>query len=150
MSDASNPERAVGNLRAVIRAFNVVTKQLERRLGLSGAQLDVLECLKANPGLSLSDLATRSATDQSTVSVVTKRLVERGLVHREVMDDDKRRVTLTLTPAGEQLLREAGPSVSSRLRSGFSQMAEGDRSALTMLFERWLVAAGLRRGAQTG
>jgi DNA-binding MarR family transcriptional regulator len=62
----------------VIHTFNVVTKKLERRLGLSGSKLEILECLRDNPGLPLSHLATRSSTPLSTVSVVVPRLVDRG------------------------------------------------------------------------
>ena len=145
MNEASHSERAVSALRAVIRAFNVVTKKLERRFGLSGAQLEVLECLHQHPGLSLSDLASRSLTDQSTMSIVVGRLVERGLVAREQVEDDRRRMRLSLTPEGEALLSQAPASVSTRLRTGYSQLAEAERTALTGLLERWLSAAGLRR-----
>jgi DNA-binding MarR family transcriptional regulator len=145
MNDVENGERAISSLRTVIRAFNVLTKKLERRFGLSGAQLEVLECLQALPGLSLSDLATRSNTDQSTMSVVVKRLVDRGLVAREQTEDDRRRMSLVLTPRGESLLAEAPSSVSARLRTGFSQLGEGERATLTTLLERWMGVAGLRR-----
>jgi MarR family transcriptional regulator, organic hydroperoxide resistance regulator len=145
MSQAIHSERAVSALRSVIRAFNVVTKKLERRFGLSGSQLEVLECLHQHPGLSLSDLATRSLTDQSTMSIVVGRLVDRGLVAREQVEDDRRRARLSLTGEGEALLATAPASVSTRLRSGFSQLGETERTALTALLERWLSAAGLRR-----
>src|SRR5262245_23830503 len=120
--NGSHTERALAALRSVIRGFNVVTKKLERHFGLSGSQLEVLECLKQHPGLSLSDLAARSATDQSTMSVVVKRLVERGFVAREPVEDDKRRVALHLTQRGVALLAEVPPSVSSRLRDGIRHL----------------------------
>jgi DNA-binding MarR family transcriptional regulator len=140
-----NADGALGSLRSVIRTFNVLTKKLERRLGLSGAQLEVLECLRDHPGLSLSDLATRSSTDLSTMSVVVGRLVDRGLVLRQRAADDKRRGELTLTEAGEAVLDEAPPSVPSRLRAGFAKLADQERAALTTLLQRWVTAAGVRR-----
>lgn len=145
MGGYPNADSALGSLRSVIRTFNVLTKKLERRLGLSGAQLEVLECLRDHPGLSLSDLATRSSTDLSTMSVVVGRLVDRGLVRRQQAADDKRRGELTLTAEGEDVLREAPPSVPSRLRAGFSKLADGERRALTTLLYRWVTAAGMRR-----
>jgi DNA-binding MarR family transcriptional regulator len=145
MGAPPNADRALGSLRSVIRTFNVLTKKLERRLGLSGSQLEVLECLRDHPGLSLSDLATRSSTDLSTMSVVVGRLVERGLVRRQQAADDKRRGELTLTAEGEDVLREAPPSVPSRLRAGFAKLAESERHALTTLLYRWVTAAGMRR-----
>lgn len=146
MTNDTLTDRAIGGVRGVIRAFNVLTKKLERRFQLSGAQLEVLECLHVSPGLTVSDLATRNGTDQSTMSVVVKRLVDRGLVQREQVDGDKRRVNLTLTDAGEALLAETPPSVNARLRSGLGKLAEHERAMLTTLLERWISAADLHRG----
>lgn len=144
-TDPAQAGRAVLALREVIRSFNVVTKKLERRLGMSGAQLEILEALREHPGLSPSDLAHRSATDQSTASVVSGRLVEAGLVERRQDAGDRRRQLLTLTPAGERALAKAPPSVPARLREAFLRMAHGERVTLTVLLERWLGLAGLRR-----
>jgi DNA-binding MarR family transcriptional regulator len=132
-------------LREVIRAFNVATKKLERRFGLSGAQLEALEILRDNPGLSASDLACRTAIDQSTASVVVKRLADAELVERRKHDNDRRRTQLTLTARGEAALQSAPPSIPARLRDAFMRMAHDDRVALTTLLERWLGLAGLKR-----
>lgn len=143
--DPASPNRAMTALREVIRAFNVATKKLERGLGLSGSQLETLEILRENPGLSPSDLACRSSTDQSTASVVVKRLADAGYVERRQSDGDRRRMHLTLTPAGEAVLAKAPPSVPTRLRDAFMRMAQPERITLTQLLERWLALAGLRR-----
>jgi DNA-binding MarR family transcriptional regulator len=144
-SDPAQAGRAVLAVREVIRAYNVVTKKLERSSGMSGAQLEVLETLQESPGLSPSDLAHRGATDQSTASVVVKRLADAGLVDRRQDDNDRRRTLLALTPEGEATLKKAAPSVTARLREAFMRMAHGERTTLTILLERWLSLAGLRR-----
>ena len=143
--DPATAGRAMFALREVIRAFNVATKKLERRFGLSGAQLETLEILRDNPGLSATDVAHRTATDQSTASVVVKRLADSGLVERRQHDNDRRRSHLEITPKGEAVLAEAPPSVSKRLREAFMRMAQPERVTLTHLLERWLALAGLRR-----
>jgi DNA-binding MarR family transcriptional regulator len=143
--DPASASRAMSALREVMRAFNVATKKLERRFGISGAQLETLEILKENPGLSPSDIACRTSTDQSTASVVVKRLTDSGLVERRQQDGDRRRTRVTLTAAGESLFEKAPSSIPSRLREGFALMAKTERITLTALLERWLVLAGLRR-----
>ena len=143
--DPAAPNRAMSALREVMRAFNVATKKLERRLGLSGSQLEVLEILEENPGLSPSDLACRTATDQSTASVVVKRLADAGYVERRHADGDRRRTNVSLTPEGRAILAAAQPSVPARLRDAFLRMAHADRATLTFLLERWLALAGLKR-----
>jgi DNA-binding MarR family transcriptional regulator len=143
--DPAAPSRAMSALREVMRAFNVATKQLERRFGLSGSQLEALEVLDRNPGLSPSDLACRSSIDQSTASVVVKRLADAGYVERRQEDGDRRRTNLTLTPEGRDILHKASPSVPTRLREAFLRMAQPDRISLTQLLEHWLSLAGLKR-----
>ena len=143
--DPAAPNRAMSALRQVMREFNVATKKLERQLGLSGSQLEALEILEENPGLTPTDLATRSATDQSTASVVVKRLAEAGYVDRRQQDGDRRRTQLTVTDEGREILAKASPSVSTRLRDAFVRMAHGERVTLTELLERWLSLAGLKR-----
>jgi DNA-binding MarR family transcriptional regulator len=140
--DPEAPSRAMAAIREVMRAFNVATKNLERRLGLSGSQLETLEILSEHPGLSPSDLAARTATDQSTASVVVKRLADSGLIDRRQHDGDRRRTNLTLTPEGHALLAKAPPSVPTRLRDAFVRMAGEERVMLTQLLERWLALAG--------
>lgn len=143
--DPAAAGRAMFALREVIRAFNVATKKLERKFGLSGAQLETLEILRDNPGLSPTDLAHRTATDQSTASVVVKRLADSGLVERRQPEGDRRRTNLTVTCEGEAVLAKAPASVPSRLREAFMRMAQPERVTLTHLLERWLGLAGLRR-----
>jgi DNA-binding MarR family transcriptional regulator len=143
--DPAGAGRAMFAVREMIRAFNVTTKKLERRFGLSGAQLEALEILRENPGLSPSDLAHRSATDQSTASVVVKRLHDAGLVERRQPEGDRRRTNLTITCEGEALLAQAPASIPARLREAFMRMAQPERITLTHLLERWLGLAGLRR-----
>ena len=145
--DPMAPARAMSALREVMRAFNVATKKLERRFGLSGSQLEALEILHENPGLSPSDLACRSATDQSTASVVVKRLADAGYVDRRQDDGDRRRTHLTLTAEGEAILEKAAPSVPTKLREAFLRLGPPERVTLTQLLERWLSLAGLKRAA---
>ena len=143
--DPASASRAMGALREMIRAFNVVTKKLERGHGVSGAQLETLEMLRDNPGLTPSDIAARSATDQSTASVIVGRLSENGLVERRRADGDRRRSHLTITPEGERVLASAPTSVTARLREAFLRMAHAERVMLTQLLERWLALSGLKR-----
>jgi DNA-binding MarR family transcriptional regulator len=143
--DPAAPNRAMSAVRDVMRAFNVATKKLERSFGLSGSQLEALEILEENPGLSPSDLACRTATDQSTASVVVKRLADAGYVERRQHSNDRRRTNITITDEGRAVLAKASPSVPTRLREAFLRMAATERVTLTQLLERWLGLAGLKR-----
>src|SRR5205814_2997070 len=94
-------------VRSVVRALRLNTRSIEGKLGISLAQLFVLQQLAEKPADSLNELAERTATHQSSVSVVVRRLVERGFVTRVAASADRRRVQIALTPEGENLLRGA-------------------------------------------
>jgi DNA-binding MarR family transcriptional regulator len=135
--------RSMNAIRSIVRALRLNTRSIEAKLGISLAQLFVLQQLADKPADSLNELAERTATHQSSVSVVVRRLVERGLVTRIAASTDRRRVQITLTPAGEELLRDAPSTVQNDLMQGMSRMSPDQRSRLAELLESWVLAAGI-------
>jgi DNA-binding MarR family transcriptional regulator len=130
-------------IRAVVRALRLNTRAIEKRLGISLAQLWVLQILAEKPAESLNVLAVATATHQSSVSVVVRRLVQRGLVTRTTGHHDKRRVRIELTEAGRSLLRHAPPTVNVSLVGGLRRMPPESREQLSMLMREWLTGSGL-------
>lgn len=130
-------------IRAVVRALRLNTRAIEKQLGISLAQLWVLQILAERPAESLNELASATATHQSSVSVVVRRLVDRELVTRTTAHDDKRRVRIELTEAGRSLLVKAPPTVQVALIGGLRRMAPEKRDQLALMMREWLTAAGL-------
>ena len=133
----------MNSLRRVVHALRVATRASERAYGLSAAQAFVLRQLATTSGQSLSDLAARTRTTQSSISEVVARLVVRGLVIREPSKDDRRRAELSLTAAGHAMLANAPETVQEQLLRGFDRLDEPSRTALADNLESWLVASGL-------
>ena len=102
---------------------------------LTGAQLFVIASLaEADEPLSVGELAHRTRTDQSTVSVVVSRLVEKGLVKRGTSSRDSRRVDLSLTAKGKALQRRAPATVpQQKLAAALEQLSARDASTLARL-----------------
>lgn len=142
-AEPSDASRAMDSLRRVVHALRVATRASERAFGLSAAQLFVLRQLSVAPGQSLSDLALRTRTTQSSISEVVARLVQRGFVAREASKQDRRRAELSLTIAGQAVLAKAPETIQERLLSGFGQLDEPSRRALADTLESWLTASGL-------
>lgn len=107
--------RVVNSLRRIIQAIRLSSSVAHDKLGITGAQLFVLQQLAQRPGASLRELAQRTLTDQSSVSVVVSRLVDAGHVARRIAVADARRTELTLTDSGRALLRRAPRLAQSRL-----------------------------------
>ncbi|HVV87583.1 MAG TPA: MarR family transcriptional regulator, partial [Kofleriaceae bacterium] len=102
----------------------------ERVGGISGAQVFVMHCLLGSGPLTISELAGRTMTHQSSVSVVVQRLVDRGLVTRGIADGDRRRREVALTAAGRRLLRRTPDAAQTRLLGAIARMPRRAREQL--------------------
>ena len=143
VSYSDDTARAMNAIRSVVRALRLNTRSIEGKLGISLAQLFVLQQLAEKPADSLNELAERTATHQSSVSVVVRRLVDRGLVTRVASQSDRRRVQIALTDEGQALLRGAPPTVQSDLMNGMSRMTPEQQGTLAELLELWVLASGI-------
>jgi DNA-binding MarR family transcriptional regulator len=141
--DVQAIERSMNAVRSVVRALRINTRAIELKMGISLAQLFVLQQLADRPADSLNELAERTATHQSSVSVVVRRLVERGFVSRASSAVDKRRIEIDVTQTGRDLLRDAPTTIQSQLMAGMRKMRREDQSQLADLFEAWLREAGI-------
>jgi DNA-binding MarR family transcriptional regulator len=116
--------------RRIVQMLRTGSRAVERRHGVSGAQLFALQQLAAAPGASVNELAARTFTHQSSVSVVVRRLVERRLVAKIASRSDRRRVHLVLTAAGQAVLRRAPEPVQRRLIAAIAALNDAERQAL--------------------
>src|SRR5437667_8531599 len=105
--EESGARSVLDSIRRIVRFLRVASRDSEKRLGLSAAQVFVLHKLADVEPLSLNQLAERTLTHQSSVSVVVQRLVEQGLVERARSEVDGRSVMLSLTPTGRATLKKA-------------------------------------------
>jgi DNA-binding MarR family transcriptional regulator len=133
----------LNSLRRVVRAFRAVAQVAQDVIGISGAQHFVLERLAEAPALSLNDLAARTMTHKSSVSVVVKRLVERGFVRRRRSSADRRSIVLTLTPAGRRAIERAPDSAQTRLIAALHRLPRRELAAFAGLFERFTDELGV-------
>src|SRR5438094_973063 len=134
-SETRSTHRSMNAIRSVVRALRINTRSIELKMGISLAQLFVLQQLAERPADSLNDLAERTATHQSSVSVVVRRLVERGLVSRTASSADKRRIEIDLTPSGRSLLTGAPQTIQTQLMLAMRRLPAGEQHQLADLLE---------------
>lgn len=96
------------------RASLLIARPFHRQLmraGLSVPIWRVLACLSDRNGLTVSELADLSLLKQPTLTKVLDRMERQDLVRRNVDEDDRRRVLVSLTTTGrkqaEALLQQA-------------------------------------------
>lgn len=118
-------------IRRIVRALRESSRGTERSVGLGAAQLFVLQRLAGAPALSLNELARRTLTHQSSVSVVVSKLVRAGLVARTRADADGRRVEIMLTKAGRTVLSRAPAAAQDRLIAALGVLGTETRRDLS-------------------
>jgi MarR family transcriptional regulator, lower aerobic nicotinate degradation pathway regulator len=136
-------------IRRVVRVLRLFDREAEKRVGLSGAQVFILEKLRDGGGVSINELAERTHTHQSSVSVVVQKLVDRKLVRRSSSPRDARRVEQSLTDRGRRLLRSAPPAAQERLIASLAAFPSARRRLLARLLTELIRKSGIERHPPT-
>ncbi len=116
--------------RVIMQSVRKHFQDVEKRCGVSGAQLWALSCIAANPNIRLSGLAKSMTVHQSTASNLVEKLVELGYVRRIKANDDQRAIQLSLSEAGQAVLARAPGPFQGLLPDALSKMPEADLQAL--------------------
>jgi len=91
--------------------------------GVTHMEGKVLGFFARHAGATQSDLAQHSGRDKAQLARLIKGLRERGLLHAEADDADRRNVHLQLTDAGQTMLRtlrSQGRKLEARAVAGLS------------------------------
>ncbi len=101
----------------------------QSELGMTRSESSLLVTLRGGPQ-RITALAEIEGLAQPTVTVLVKRLQERGWVAREHPADDGRVVLVSLTAAGHDALAQWRERYRPRLRAGLKQLSDQQLAAL--------------------
>ena len=108
-----NEQAAIAVLRQFRQVFNAVKshfQQVEKTVGMGGAQVWALSVVREQPGIGVGALARAMSIHQSTASNLVRTLIDREMVVAVKQGADRRAVQLNLLPAGAKVLKNApGP-----------------------------------------
>jgi DNA-binding MarR family transcriptional regulator len=130
---AHHHETAIKVLRQFRLVFNTVKahfQQVEKQVGVGGAQVWALSVVRDQPGIGVGDLAKAMDIHQSTASNLVKALVERGLLATEKGTADRRAVQLRLLPPGARLLKQVPGPFAGILPSALEQLDDASLARL--------------------
>lgn len=120
-SDLSTHDyQALAEFRHQLRNFLAFSEQAARAVGLEPQQHQLLLTLKGLAGqdrVTISDLAERLKIQHHSTVELVNRMVERDLVQRNRDEQDQRRVLVTLTTHGDEVLRRLSLLHRAELRS---------------------------------
>ena len=116
--------------RIIVKSIRRHYQDVERRAGLTGAQLWALAQVADNPGSKVGELARALAIHQSTASNLLRRLEALALVARERQGRDQRQVQLFASRKGLQLLKGAPRPLIGVLQQALSELPAARLHAL--------------------
>lgn len=117
-----------------------VSKDMDRRLGVTGLQRLAVRIVGRSPGISAGALARALHVDPSTLTGVLAKLTTRGVLRRTADPRDGRRALFALTPGGARVDRLRAGTVEDRVRRALLGVSDEDMQATTRVLSR-IVAA---------
>ena len=101
--------QALAKFRYQLRRFLRFSEQAAREVGLEPQQHQLLLTIKGLPAdrtASVGELAERLQIQHHSTVELINRMVERGLLERNRDENDQRRVLVSLTAYGDEVLRK--------------------------------------------
>ena len=112
-------------------------------LNLSFTHLRALRLLTTSDAIAMKDLAEQLYLTPPSVTALTRRLVQTGLIHREAHAADSRVALLSLTNAGQALLQEISRDQLGQMELLLRGLTPEEQEQFLNLMERavWTIRA---------
>lgn len=117
------PAKVLRRFRVVFNAVRTHFRQIEKQVGLGGAQVWALSLIKERPGIGTSAIASNMDIHQSTASNLIKILLQKELITMTKAPDDRRNVRLKILPAGRKLLTKVSGPFEGVLPAALSNLS---------------------------
>jgi DNA-binding MarR family transcriptional regulator len=105
--------------------------------GLSPQQFNVLRILRGSQGkaLRLGDISSRMIDRNSNATRLVEKLRIKGLVKREICEDNRRQVNIWITPKGLSLLAELD-QFEERWTEPFKNISKAEAKQMNLLLDK--------------
>jgi len=123
-------------LRQIQRKTELAAKRLAQTAGLTPSQLVVLQNLKDKGELSAGELCQLTQLKHATITSLMDKLVARGYVSRRRSETDRRKVSHTLTKAGQSGLNAAPDLLQVVFEQRFKDLLDWEQAMLVSALER--------------
>jgi len=110
LPDAPGAARVLRQFRLVFNVIKTHFQQVEKKVGIGGAQVWALHVVQQHPGIGVHGLARAMDVRQPTASNLVKSLVDQNLLEVRKEGPDRRAVQLHVLAGGLDILQRApGP-----------------------------------------
>jgi DNA-binding MarR family transcriptional regulator len=132
---AADTTAVANRLRPVLLKLNRELRHEIHSLGVTGGQVSLLVQIKYHPGIGIRELAALERISVPGMSKFVGRLEDAGLVERAPVAGDQRRVGLTVTAAGQRVLRSVKSKRTAWLANRLRQLNPEELEAIDAAIE---------------
>jgi DNA-binding MarR family transcriptional regulator len=118
-------EPIIADFRAAMSQLKCASSQRLLRLGISMAQVHLLNSVQRRGEMTMSQLAEMLDISLSNATGLVDRIEERGFLERVRVPEDRRVVLIRITPAGSRMLEEADALSDEILRNVLGRLRPG-------------------------
>ena len=136
MTEINQEDQVLINLRQIIRATDLYSRQLNKEVGLTAPQLLILQAIRGLGAVSISKLSQQVSLSQATVTNIIDRLESRGLVARHRSTEDRRVVHATLTEDGAGKVLDAPTPLQDTFSKRFADLDDWEKSMIVAALQR--------------
>lgn len=123
-------------LRQIIRSTDMQEKEISRLTGLTLPQLMTMQALRQVSPVTTGELAKEITLTQATVTSILDRLEKKELIIRERGIEDKRKVWISLSQKGLNLMKGAPTTQQDMFIRRFDDMQSWEQSMIISALER--------------
>lgn len=123
-------------LRRIIRATDIDSKNISRMVGLTPPQLMIMQTIRELGDVPIKSIAQEVNLTQATVTTILDRLEKSGMISRERGTEDRRKVFITITDKGFDLLTEAPKTLQDQFLSQFQDLHDWEQTTIIAALER--------------
>ncbi len=115
------------NMRKIIREFDLYSRRLKNKAGLTAPQLVCLKYIMNNEPATITEIAKSIHLSNSTVLGIIDRLEAKNYIRRERSTEDRRLVNLILLEKGKTLLSGLSDELRNPLTLSLVRMSQPER-----------------------
>lgn len=136
MPKSSYNLRVMQSLRRIIHSVDLHSRKLFMQHNITGPQLACLLAMSEYGQLTTSSLARKVHLSPSTIVGILDRLEQKALVVRHRSSQDRRVVSINITPAGRELADSAPSPLQEALSNSLRCLPEIEQASITLSLEK--------------
>ncbi|WP_243048286.1 MarR family transcriptional regulator [Dyella sp. RRB7] len=136
-----DPAVLVRLVKHIHKRVNDDANAMLRPYGINHPEYNLLMMLYGTEGYTLhpTELADATGEKSANITRLTNELCDKGLIARDASDEDRRKVTLTLTDKGVAMIESFLPDVCALLERQVGDLQPREMAQLERLLKKFLV-----------